>query len=586
MKKLFLLALICISILSKAQTICGENGNLIIYSNYDGGIVTINVDANIPNLKIGICTYEPVQVTITGPFASNVTQVIYAGFASTQANNNCGLGDFPTTITGVNPGIIDIQVAPDAGYDNPNGWPQIIGVAGQCSASINAGGGNTPDQVVYYFLQETGGVFYAHYTQYQCWINQVYNVSAGGNCCVVPNSTCVPPQVNPGNDLSICTGQTATLGGSPTATSGSASNYTYTWFPTTGLNDPNSPNPIASPNSFTTYTVTVSTGDENCVATASVDVNVGSTQTLPVTASADLVLCANETLQLTAAPGFSNYEWSNSQSGNTITVNSAGTYTVTALGSGGCEAISDPLVVTASAPFQVDITPAGPINICGDEPVILTAEAGFTNYQWSNNQFGSTLNVTSSGGYSVSAVNADGCAGASNVVQVSLVDFPEAGFTYLQNLDQLYEIEFTNTSQNATNYLWNFGSGNTSNEANPSFIFPFDNDWPVSLIVTNSCGSDTIAQLVTVIKTSIDELLLRPISIAYTANGPIISGGFKSPENVQLQVINLNGQIVYQENLNLSNEFQIQPPLFGFAKGVYLINLNTSLGAISFKWMH
>lgn len=586
MKNLILLSLLLFTAVSNAQTICGENGNLIIYSNYDGGIVTINVDADIPNLKIGICTYEPVQVTITGPFASNVTQVIYAGFASTQGNDNCGLGDFPTTITGVNPGIIDIQVAPDAGYENPNGWPQIIGVAGECSSSINAGGGNTPDQVVYYFLQATGGVFYAHYTQYQCWINQVYNVSAGGNCCVVPNSTCVPPQVDAGTDLSVCTGQSVTLGGTPTATGGSASNYTYSWFPTTGLDDPNSANPQASPSSFTSYTVTVSTGDENCTATATVDVSVGNTQTLPVTANGDLVLCANETLQLTAESGFSNYQWSNNQNGNSITVNASGTYTVTAESNNGCEAISDPIVVTASAPFQVDITPSGPINVCGSDPVILTAEAGFTNYQWSKNQLGSTLNVTSSGGYSVSAVNADGCPGASTIVEVNLVDFPVAGFTYIQDLNELYEIEFTNTSQNATNYLWNFGSGNTSTEENPAFTFLFDNDWPVSLIVSNSCGSDTLSELVTVIKTGIEDLLSKPISIINSPTGPIISGGFISPENVELIVLNLSGQTISEETFQLSSDFQIQPQLNTLPKGIYLISLRTSAGSMNFKWIN
>jgi hypothetical protein len=396
----------------------------------------------------------------------------------------------------------------------------------------------------------------------------------------------VPPQVNAGSDLSVCTGQSVTLGGTPTASGGSTSNYTYSWFPTTGLDDPNAANPQASPSSFTTYTVTVSTGDENCVATASVDVSVGNTQTLPVIASDDLVLCANETLQLTAESGFSNYQWSNNQNGNSITVSSAGTFTVTAESSNGCEAISEPIVVTTSAPFQVDITPAGPIDVCGSDPVILTAESGFTNYQWSNNQVGSSLTVTSSGGYSVSAVNADGCPGASNVVEVNLVDFPVAGFTYIQDLNELYEIEFTNTSQNATNYLWNFGSGNTSTEENPAFTFLFDNDWPVSLIVTNSCGSDTLSELVTVIKTGIEDLLSKPISIIHSATGPIISGGFISLENVELLVVNLSGQTICQETYQLSSDFQIQPQLNNLSKGIYLISLRTSAGNMNFKWIN
>jgi hypothetical protein len=86
---------------TNAQTPCVNNGNLMLYSNYDGGIININVDVNIPNLKIGICTYEPVQVTISGIFAGNVTQVLYAGFNSTQNNNNCNQGNFITSITGV-----------------------------------------------------------------------------------------------------------------------------------------------------------------------------------------------------------------------------------------------------------------------------------------------------------------------------------------------------------------------------------------------------------------------------------------------------------------------------------------------------
>jgi hypothetical protein len=49
--------------------ICDQDGNVVIYSNYDGGTLNINCDQNIPNLKIGICTYEPVIVNIDGPFA-------------------------------------------------------------------------------------------------------------------------------------------------------------------------------------------------------------------------------------------------------------------------------------------------------------------------------------------------------------------------------------------------------------------------------------------------------------------------------------------------------------------------------------
>lgn len=183
--------LVTFNLAAKAQ-ICSGNGNLMLYTNYDGGIININVDVNIPNLKIGICTYEPVQVNISGPFVNNVTQVLYAGFNSTQNNNNCNQGNFITSISGVPQNIIDIRTYPPVDLQNPNGAPNII-CAYACDTIGNQGGCNTVDQVVYYFTQQTGGTLYAHNIQYNCWLNTTYNVSAGGTCCITPGGTQGPP---------------------------------------------------------------------------------------------------------------------------------------------------------------------------------------------------------------------------------------------------------------------------------------------------------------------------------------------------------------------------------------------------------
>ena len=51
MKKLFLPLLILLPWQLFAQPICNAAGNLAVFSNYDGGILTINVDQNIPNSK-------------------------------------------------------------------------------------------------------------------------------------------------------------------------------------------------------------------------------------------------------------------------------------------------------------------------------------------------------------------------------------------------------------------------------------------------------------------------------------------------------------------------------------------------------
>ena len=96
---------------AKAQ-FCNAAGNVVVFSNYDGSDNTaatrlnINVDVNIPNLKIGICSYERVTVNIAGTQVACVTAVQWAGYGAT--NNHCG-STAATVITGVAPGIINVS---------------------------------------------------------------------------------------------------------------------------------------------------------------------------------------------------------------------------------------------------------------------------------------------------------------------------------------------------------------------------------------------------------------------------------------------------------------------------------------------
>jgi gliding motility-associated-like protein len=182
---------------------CDPTGNWILFANYDGGNLNIVVDQNIPNLKIGICTYEPVNVTFSGPFASTVTEVLYAGFNSAQNNNNCSFPITTSSFTGINPAILTVNVAPpvtiisppNPNYFNiPNGWNNGIICLYSCNVDANQGGCNTVDQVLAYFQSQFGGVLRGLNVQYNCWdSNTPLTVSAqAGNCC----GACVPDAVS------------------------------------------------------------------------------------------------------------------------------------------------------------------------------------------------------------------------------------------------------------------------------------------------------------------------------------------------------------------------------------------------------
>lgn len=97
-------------------------------------------------------------------------------------------------------------------------------------------------------------------------------------------------------DTSICSGTSLQL----SVTGGSA----YQWTPASGLSDPASANPVASPNATTKYYV-VSSGQ--CPGRDSVTVSLAPNP--KISAGADLVICPGGTAQLNAEGGIS-YRWS------------------------------------------------------------------------------------------------------------------------------------------------------------------------------------------------------------------------------------------------------------------------------------
>ncbi len=180
-KKYFILILFFYSLFAVAQTVCNPSGNLMVFTNYSGGNLNIDVDVNIPDLKIGVVSYEGTAITISGTFAGNVTSVAYAGFNNT--NLSCG-GSISTSISGAGSATTNIAFAPTATLSNSFGYGSII-CGYSCSTTTNQGGCNTVDQIENYFLNYFPGCqLYANKVQYDCWTGN-QSLSAGGTCCAL-----------------------------------------------------------------------------------------------------------------------------------------------------------------------------------------------------------------------------------------------------------------------------------------------------------------------------------------------------------------------------------------------------------------
>jgi gliding motility-associated-like protein len=98
-----------------------------------------------------------------------------------------------------------------------------------------------------------------------------------------------------GADTIVCSGSPFQLGGTPTATGGSGSGYTYVWSPTSGLNNINSANPTGTATSSLTYAVTVTDGN-GCSATDNVIVTINASPTAQAGPDKNLAVCPNDSV--------------------------------------------------------------------------------------------------------------------------------------------------------------------------------------------------------------------------------------------------------------------------------------------------
>lgn len=247
------------------------------------------------------------------------------------------------------------------------------------------------------------------FTSYE-WNNgattQSLNINAPGtysvtvyNAAGCPGSGTVSVQAEQGPTPGIAT-STDTCLGQVSLTAGTGFTA-YLW--STGSTSQN-----ITVNTANSYTVTV-TNAAGCKGTASITPNLPAQAQIQI--SGDTVLCFGDTLQLIATlSGASAYQWSNGFSADTIQVDSAGTFTVTALNQYGC-LTTDSLKITASQPVQPAI--AGPVSYCDSISAQLEVINSLGIFVWNTGDSTAVIPIDSAGFYAVTVTNTLGCTGTA-----------------------------------------------------------------------------------------------------------------------------------------------------------------------------
>ncbi len=107
----------------------------------------------------------------------------------------------------------------------------------------------------------------------------------------------------------------------------------------------------------------------------------------------------------------------------------------------------------------------------------------------SSNQQNPSVVYTTSGTFNVT-LTVTNLVGSNTITKTNYITVqasPIASFTWVKTG---LTVNFTNTSNFATSYTWNFGDGGTSTATNPSHTYATDGFYDVTLSATNSCGSN------------------------------------------------------------------------------------------------
>lgn len=196
------------------------------------------------------------------------------------------------------------------------------------------------------------------------------------------------------------------------------------------------------------YLVTA-TNSFGCTKTETINVPAA---TPPVPVLNSPAFCPGFSATLAVSGGdFNMWTWSTGQNSPTITVNTAGTYTVVVRDANGCKGTATATVT--AAPAAVPTVSAAPYACNGQ--ISLSANAGFTSYQWSNGQTTPTISAQSSGNYTVTVVNSAGCTGIAS----QNVNIPPAPATQISGVNSLCANVSGQLSASGgyPNYAWSNG---------------------------------------------------------------------------------------------------------------------------------
>ncbi len=171
---------------------------------------------------------------------------------------------------------------------------------------------------------------------------------------------------------------------------------------------------------------------------------------------------------------------------------------------------------------------------------------------------------------------------------ITVYAHPQAGFEANPNVLTLPDsiVVFTNNSQNATSYLWNFGDGTTSTDMNPYHYYGTPGDYTVTLVASNEhCTPDTATVLISVVSGNNEPAYDDIISVSPNPATDYIyitaSDEFAKNSVKKVELLAANGKVIRV----LNNWYERPVDISFLAPGAYYLRFTTGSESTVLKFV-
>jgi PKD repeat protein len=211
-----------------------------------------------------------------------------------------------------------------------------------------------------------------------------------------------------------------------------------------------------------------------------------------ITCSIDVVgesqVCVGEnvTLMANSSAVDATHTWSNGMTGSEISVSGENDITLHVVDGRGCSVTSAVVSTTNFPEPEVTITANGSTSFCTGGSVELSSSQSSGN-EWSNDATSQSITVSSSGDYSLTYTDENGCEATSNVVSVSVSDSPAPTITTNGSTEFCEGSSVELTASLSDSYQWNLNGSAIENATGQTFEATEEGVYTVTVTNEDQC---------------------------------------------------------------------------------------------------